>query len=154
MYEAPSVLRKATKFRKQPATSRSSNPRARRIAMYSFNARSSEFIVCLQRWAMGAPVCADHRSLAWRRFPLCWGFDVEEFLRFHSCLRQNEASSWRDCVLARGLPSTPDINQPDRARGERSWSMSKVRQNQNVAPSCKRTRAAFCIGDDPYAGRM
>src|ERR1700722_9666084 len=154
MYEAPSILRKATKFRKQPATSRSSNPRARRIAMYSFNARSSEFIVRLQRSAKGEPVCADHRSQAWRKFPWCWGFDVEELLRFHSCWRQNEASSWRDCVSARGHPLTPDINPLDQVRGGRSWSMSKVRQSQNAAPSYKRTRAAFCMGDDPYAGRL
>src|SRR6266511_1063400 len=152
MWEAPSILRKATKFRKQPATSRSSNPRARRIAMYSFNASSSGFIVRLQRWAKGAPVCAGHRSRVWRRFPLCWGFDVEEFLRFHSCLRQNEASSLRDCVSARGLPLTPGINPPDRARGERSWSMSKVRQSQNAARVRLHEGAALYMGDDPYAG--
>src|SRR5580704_1358886 len=75
---------------------------ARRIAMYSFNARSREFIVHLPRLAKGEPVCADHRSRAWRKFPWCWGFDVEELIRFHSCWRQNEASSWRDCVSARG----------------------------------------------------
>src|SRR5580704_17343595 len=151
MYAEPSVLRKVTKLRKQPATSRSSNPRARRIAMYSFNARSSEFIVRLQRWAKRAPVCADHRSRAWRRFPLCWGFDVEELLRFHSCLRQNEAASWPDCVSVRGRPLTPDINPLDRVRDERSWTVSKVQQSQNAAPSCKRIRVAFCMRGDPYA---
>ena len=71
----------------------------------------------------------------------------KDFSDFIQCLRQNEASLWRDRVSARELPLTLDINPLDPVRGERSCSMSKVQQSQNAAPSCKQTRAESCMSD-------
>lgn len=78
MWEVLSAPRKVTKFRKHPATSRSSKPKVRRIAKYSFNAVSSLLIAHLRGWATVGPANAIPRSRAWRRFLLCWGSDGEE----------------------------------------------------------------------------